>query len=93
VSLISACFLVSAFFKTVSDDRGGQFEMEWALSSYLFAAKAAIDHLRSNYRLSKLDTGAINSRVDLCRSLTGLLQLAAFSFRTIKSWSGFGGDF
>jgi hypothetical protein len=25
--------------------------------------------------------------------LAGLLQLAAFSFRTIKSWSGFGGDF
>jgi len=24
--------------------------------------------------------------------LTGLLQLAAFSFRTIKSWSGFAGD-
>jgi hypothetical protein len=24
---------------------------------------------------------------------TGLLQLAAFSFRTIKSWSGFAGDF
>jgi hypothetical protein len=23
---------------------------------------------------------------------TGLLQLAAFSFRTIKSWSGFAGD-
>ena len=26
--------------------------------------------MRSNYRLSKLDTGAINSRVDLCRSLS-----------------------
>jgi hypothetical protein len=26
-------------------------------------------------------------------SLTGLLQLAAFSFRTIKYWSGFAGDF
>jgi hypothetical protein len=25
--------------------------------------------------------------------LTGLLQLAAFSFRTIKYWSGFAGDF
>jgi hypothetical protein len=24
---------------------------------------------------------------------TGLLQLAAFSFRTIKYWSGFAGDF
>jgi hypothetical protein len=28
-------------------------------------------------------------RVDLA----GLLQLAAFSFRTIKCWSGFAGDF
>ena len=26
-------------------------------------------------------------------SQTGLLQLAAFSFRTIKYWSGFAGDF
>ena len=26
-------------------------------------------------------------------TLTGLLQLAAFSFRTIKSWSRFAGDF
>ena len=26
-------------------------------------------------------------------ALTGLLQLAAFSFRTIKYWSGFAGDF
>jgi hypothetical protein len=26
-------------------------------------------------------------------ALAGLLQLAAFSFRTIKSWSGFAGDF
>jgi hypothetical protein len=26
-------------------------------------------------------------------SLTRLLQLAAFSFRTIKYWSGFAGDF
>jgi len=26
-------------------------------------------------------------------ALTGLLQLAAFCFRTIKSWSGFAGDF
>ena len=25
--------------------------------------------------------------------LVGLLQLAAFSFRTIKYWSGFAGDF
>jgi hypothetical protein len=25
--------------------------------------------------------------------LTGLLQLATFSFRTIKYWSGFAGDF
>jgi len=25
--------------------------------------------------------------------LTGLLQLAAFPFRTIKYWSGFAGDF
>jgi hypothetical protein len=25
--------------------------------------------------------------------LTGLLQLAAFSFRTIKYWSGLAGDF
>jgi hypothetical protein len=25
--------------------------------------------------------------------LTGLLQLAAFSFRTIKYWSGFAGEF
>jgi len=25
--------------------------------------------------------------------LTGLLQLVAFCFRTIKSWSGFAGDF
>jgi hypothetical protein len=25
--------------------------------------------------------------------LTRLLQLAAFSFRTIKYWSGFAGDF
>ena len=44
--------------------------MEWALSSYLFVAKAAIDHLRSDYRLSKLDTAAIDSRVDLCRGLS-----------------------
>ena len=28
----------------------------------------------------------------LTKALTGLLQLAAFSFRTIKSWSGFAGD-
>ena len=28
--------------------------MEWALSSYLFVAKAAIDHLRSDYRLRSL---------------------------------------
>jgi hypothetical protein len=27
------------------------------------------------------------------KCLTGLLQLAAFSFRTIKSWSDFAGDF
>jgi hypothetical protein len=27
------------------------------------------------------------------RPQTGLLQLAAFSFRTIKYWSGFAGDF
>jgi len=26
-------------------------------------------------------------------TLTGLLQLAAFFFRTIKYWSGFAGDF
>jgi hypothetical protein len=25
--------------------------------------------------------------------LTGLLQLVAFCFRTIRSWSGFAGDF
>jgi hypothetical protein len=27
------------------------------------------------------------------QTITGLLQLAAFSFRTIKYWSGFAGDF
>jgi hypothetical protein len=29
----------------------------------------------------------------LTKALTGLLQLAALSFRTIKYWSGFAGDF
>jgi hypothetical protein len=27
------------------------------------------------------------------KALTGLLQLVAFCFRTIKYWSGFAGDF
>jgi Zn-dependent alcohol dehydrogenase len=33
-----------------------------------------------------------SGRPGCARTLTGLLQLAAFSFRTIKSWSGFAGD-
>jgi hypothetical protein len=36
-------------------------------------------------------TGRLHSTVPNLQ--TGLLQLAAFSFRTIKSWSGFAGDF
>jgi hypothetical protein len=44
--------------------------MECALSSYLFSAKAATDHLRSHYLLSGLGTDAINSRVALCRSVS-----------------------
>ena len=31
--------------------------------------------------------------LDVHAALTGLLQLAAFFFRTIKYWSGFAGDF
>jgi hypothetical protein len=39
----------------------------------------------------------INSTLDVLPpttlALTGLLQLAAFSLRTVKYWSGFAGDF
>jgi hypothetical protein len=35
---------------------------------------------------------AVSSSVPGKFAQTGLLQLAAFSFRTIKSWSGFAGD-
>jgi len=38
--------------------------------SYIFAAKAAIYHLRSHYRLSGRDTAAISSRLGLCRSVS-----------------------
>ena len=44
--------------------------MEWALSSYLFAANAAIDHLKNHYELSGLGKGVINSRVALCRKVS-----------------------
>jgi hypothetical protein len=40
---------------------------EWALSGYLFASKAAIDHLRSHYRSSGLGYGAIDTRVKECK--------------------------
>lgn len=43
---------------------------EWALSSYLFAAEAAIYHLRSHYRHSGSGTSAIKSKVAWCRSVS-----------------------
>jgi hypothetical protein len=44
--------------------------MEWAISSYLFGSKAAVDHLRSHYVLSGIGTDPINSRVDAGRKLS-----------------------
>jgi len=44
--------------------------------------------------LGKVSLWPDSRRTEVARRITlaGLLQLAAFSFRTIKSWSGFAGD-
>jgi hypothetical protein len=44
--------------------------VEWAMSSYLFGSKAALDHLRSHYLLSGMSIDPINSRVDAGRELS-----------------------
>jgi hypothetical protein len=44
--------------------------MEWALSSYLFAANAAIDHLKNHYEISRLGKEVIDSRVALCKKVS-----------------------
>jgi hypothetical protein len=44
--------------------------MEWALSSYLFAANAAIDHLKNHYESSGLGKSLIDSRVALCKKVS-----------------------
>ena len=43
--------------------------LEWALCGYLFASKAAIDHLRSHYHSSGLDSTLIKARVDASKQL------------------------
>jgi len=53
--------------------------MEWALSSYLFAANAAIDHLKNHYEISGLSKGVLDSRVALCKKVQRIFVRTGFA--------------
>jgi hypothetical protein len=61
---------ISAILAVENPAEGLFDRLEWGLSSYLLASKAAIDHLRSRYGRLGLDSKAINSRVEASKKLS-----------------------